>query len=161
MQREYKYRAKRLDGKGWVYGMPVKSVNDRCYMIVGATEDAVNTSNEVDFMYVEVDPKTVCQYTGLKSNDGKYIYEGDVIRITEYDNIAILLGLSKKEIESTNLEDCKYQKRNSFIGEVVFSESCFFVGDTYFSAFHGDQRLSQPIFEIEVIGNVFDNPELL
>lgn len=50
MNREYKYRAKRLDGKGWVYGMPVRSVNDRCYMIVGSTEDAVNTLNEVYFM---------------------------------------------------------------------------------------------------------------
>lgn len=45
--------------------------------------------------------------------------------------------------------------------EVKFGESAFFIKDTYLSAFHGDIRLSFPIYEIEVIGNIYDNKELL
>lgn len=89
MQRKYKYRAKRLDGKGWVYGMPVESVNDRCYMIVGATEDAVNTRNEVDFMYIEVDPETVCPYIGKKDVNGLEIYSKDIIECLASDGTTI------------------------------------------------------------------------
>ena len=58
------FRGKRVDGGKWVYGVPVYSVNDRCYMIHGATEDAINTKNEVDFIYSEVIPETVGMYTG-------------------------------------------------------------------------------------------------
>jgi hypothetical protein len=47
----------------WVWGVPVVSVNDRWYMIHGATEDAINTYNEVDFYYTEVDPETVAECT--------------------------------------------------------------------------------------------------
>jgi hypothetical protein len=42
-----------------VRGVLVRSVNDRAYLIHGATEDAVNTPNEVDFIYSEVDPLTI------------------------------------------------------------------------------------------------------
>ena len=48
-----------------------------------------------------------------------------------------------------------------WIGEVKYSESCFYVGDIYLSEFHGDMRFSSPIYEIEVLGNIHDNKELL
>lgn len=50
-----------------VYGTPIESVNDRVYMIHGATEDAVNTTNEVDFIYTEVVPETLATVAILKT----------------------------------------------------------------------------------------------
>ena len=62
--RDIKVRGKRTDNGEWVVGGYVKSVNDRAYIIVYATEDAVNTRNEIDFLYIEVIPETAGQYTG-------------------------------------------------------------------------------------------------
>ena len=154
MKREIKFRGKRLDGEGWAVGSYIEAELNN-----GIAHEIVPYKRGEPV--VEVAPETVGQFTGLKDKNGRDIYDGDILRITEYENMAICLHLSKEEIEIACLEDCKYQQRDSFIGEVVFSESCFFVGDTYLSAFHGDQRFSQPIFEIEVIGNIHDNPELL
>jgi hypothetical protein len=71
--KEILFKAKNEDGK-WVFGLPISSVNDKCYMIIGATEDAINTNNEVDFMFVEVIPETLCQ---LVKND---VYVGDIVQ---------------------------------------------------------------------------------
>jgi len=78
--KEYKFRGKRVDNGEWVYGFLVTSVNDRAYIIVYSTEDAVSTRNELDFIYAEVIPETVGQYTELDDLNKKPIYEDDVVR---------------------------------------------------------------------------------
>ena len=55
--RVVKFRGKRIDTEDWVTGFYAKSVNDRAYIIVYATEDAVNTRNEIDFLYIKSFPK--------------------------------------------------------------------------------------------------------
>ena len=75
-------RAKSLDGR-WVYGVVVESVNDRYYMIHGATEDAVNTSNEVDFIYTEVDGSTIGLCVQRFDKDKTLIFAGDIIQWPE------------------------------------------------------------------------------
>ena len=66
MNREIKFRGKRIDTGEWVYG----------YL---ADENYINDINTVDLSSVEVDPDTVGQYTGLEARNWKEIYEGDIV----------------------------------------------------------------------------------
>lgn len=87
----------------------------------------------------DFDPKTVCQYTGFRDVNGKKIFEGDIVGYI--DMYSTENGYSEM--------DC--------VGEVGWSEeeACFYVTN----------RLSAESWEVlgecAIIGNIFDNPELL
>lgn len=92
--------------------------------------------------YVEVDPETVGQFTGLPDKNGKRIFEGDVVSQIWYD----------------------YEEpRDTSFGEVVYCEY-----DCSFSVMDDEKDKIVPlgscaayVWEVEVIGNIHDNPELL
>lgn len=72
MNREIKFRGKRLDNGEWVYG-------DLLHLV-----DGVYISNDNGNNMAQVDPDTVCQFTGFTDKNGKEIYEGDVLRSDSY-----------------------------------------------------------------------------
>lgn len=79
------------------------------------------------------DPQTVCQYTGLTDKNGRKIFEGDIVR---YANIGAL-------------------------GKVVWYEGDY-IGYAIDDIEDSFQQYEKELFEkTEVIGNIFDNPELL
>lgn len=84
---------------------------------------------------IEVIPETVGQFTGLTDKNGKKIFESDIVKAT------------------TGIEGYK-STYHSTIQEVKYNaEMC---GIAVFLPFDNSDMV-----EVEVIGNIYDNPELL
>lgn len=89
--------------------------------------------------YWEVIPETVSQFTGLLDKNGKEIYEGDIIRSYDSENNPIIHSISWDNKKACYVATMlQYPLLGGSIDKGWIDE-----------------------FEKEVIGNVFDNPELL
>ena len=156
--REIIFRGKRLDNGEWAEGylyehepalVGIASENDEPepskWFIERTGFADWNMPRPIGF--VEVDPSTVGQYTGLKDNNGKRIFEGDILHIARTAD-----GLGGY-----------YQPPLDYpVNVVVKWDLCAWMWETLCE----DKRfISFPDawchYECEVIGNAHDNPELL
>lgn len=111
----------RKDNGKWIEGYYQKR-----YDLLGNEEHLIFHADSYNvWEYAEIDPETVCQFTGLCDKNGKKIWENDILRFTQQDETKI--------------------------GVIKYNAPIF----TYF----GLMRWS--LYKDEVIGNIFDNPELL
>lgn len=70
MNREIKFKAKRVDNGEWIIGYYSMWLGDHCIF-------PITPMGRV----TKIHPSTVCQYTGLKDSNGIEIYEGDRVSI--------------------------------------------------------------------------------
>ena len=102
----------------------------------------------VDYNGINLDVSecVLMQSTGLKDKNGVEIFEGDILKIIEVTNEGI-----SEYITEVIWEDCSF----------VFKSDGVDYYDSFLGSFSGDPNKTYPLFELLVIGNVWDNPELL
>ena len=92
---------------------------------------------KIQDVLIEVEPSTICQCTGLRDKNGKLIWENDIVK-------------DKNE----NLYKAFWQDNYYQFSWICIKSNSLPVGAKW-------DFYSIKSFEIEVIGNVFDNPDLL
>ncbi len=142
MEDRYLYKAKTTPKeKGefnnvWVTGNLIVS-NGKYY--IHPVGNVVNVKNEIGRIIVmhEVIPDTICRCTGLKDKNGKLIWENDIVKD-----------------ERGNLYKAFWQNNYYQFSWICVKTDVFSIGAKW-------DLWSIKSFEIEVIGNIFDNPDLL
>lgn len=127
MSREIKFRAWDIDEETWC--SRVNWDYDKGFIGIICVKDH---DGKYIGEYVTTDI-VVEQYTGLKDEDGKEIYEGDIVT----------LNCSWEEVDP---RDCCV---------ITFEDGCFRVGDAF------ENEAGKYLKEYRLVGNIHENPELL
>lgn len=113
------------------------------------------------FRNYKVFPQTVGLCTGLKNIYGYDVYQHDIVHVKVYLNNFYDSGLfTQEELRKMCLMDMRGRLWKEYDCEVIYKNGTFVLGDIYISAFF-DMQVKPIIYEIDVIGNRFDNPGLL
>lgn len=144
MENRYLFRAKRIDNGEWVTGNLIQNPFFKGVRswISSEQEDKTRlrsiSRTQALWNSIEVDSSTICQCTGFKDKNGKLIWENDICdRKEEYPEIVKYnKGDWTLDYSYSKDKDSGYCFCN--LGFYVLERKC-----------------------VEVIGNIFDNPELL
>jgi len=133
--REIKFRAKISGTDEWIYGLP-----NAVYL--NNNIDSIQCKKSKKIEYIKID--TLGEYTGLKDKNGKEIYEGDILTYHYYDFMCI--------VKFENGSFVCYHAREKDWDENELKWGLLS------RAFDSD--MIESFGEIEIIGNIYENPEL-
>lgn len=148
MEDRYLYKAKRLDNGEWVQGNLIQSCDatDGWEAIIIPTKNSNMFTKHIKRGYgnlgfenwYRVDPSTICQCTGLKDKNGNMIWENDIC--------------DRKEQYPEIVKYCNgdWTLDHSYVSNKKSGANYCNLG------FYTEERKC-----VEVIGNIFDNTELL
>jgi len=143
--REIKFRGKRTDNGEWVYGNFIADAleqvgrNDTPWGFIKYYDKSMGKG-----VTYEVGRETVGQYVGMKDKNGKEIYEGDIVEL-----VNTYRGMNQRSV--VQIAFCDY----TFAGK----RDCEDMPSGYIYNPLGSYNLL--VVTIEVIGNIFDNADLL
>lgn len=135
MNRQILFKAKRKDNGEWVEGYYVYCRKRRYILSILNKEIGFD---ERENEWIEIDPGTICQYTGLTDKNGNKIWENDICNRKE----------KYPEIVTYNKGDWQLDY-NYVFGKEMHTDACNL-------GFYVCERNC-----VEVIGNIFDNADLL
>lgn len=138
MNDRYLFKAKRLDNEKWEIGSLIALPNGE-YEITNKCQNPPDSDPIWKKCVIthKVDKKTVCQCTGLKDKIGNLIWDNDIVFVTDDDG-------NSGQIDTG-------------IGRIDFLEGLWYISGRVQNSLYDIDKC----FQIEVIGNSFDNPELL
>ena len=135
--REILFRGKRVDNGEWVYGGILQTENWTSIFTYKDYQGGINEPPSCDVEDYEVIPSTIGQYTGLTDKNGIEIFEGDIVKSCEYDDVYFVKYFDNDNYSAFDcVPDVPLCECNG-LSYLVNEEGC------------------------KVIGNIHDNPELL
>lgn len=130
--REILFKAKRLDNGEWVEGYYCKTTIGNDVRPSDVIFVPFKVSRNEEWGWMKVDSDTLCQYTGLTDKNGNKIWENDIVRNEEGD-----IGVVQW-----------FEEHAAFmIWNKTKNCVCYLAENDF--------------LKIEIVGNEFDNPELL
>lgn len=161
--REIKFRAWDKENQDMTYGIDLQYRNGKLCMLrhdnwMGDGEPEANINWDG---IAPIEEFELMQYTGLKDKNGKEIYEGDIVSYpdteSDYVDVGIGVGLKCAEMSCYGL------------APVIFARGTFGLdccgGESLGKGFHSFEWITDTygftFNDLEVIGNIYENPELL
>lgn len=146
MNDRYLFRGKRIDNGEWVEGL---------LTVMWGQYHIINQNDENTAYPIVSD--TICQYTGLTDKNGKMIWENDITKLVLKDGEVRYFKVSFKKVIRKVI--C-HPDFDDDVARVELNAICFeWNGYELFPCI--DEDGVSDVSKMEVIGNIFDNPELL